>query len=743
MVIRSAIWHSTALLRRLVDRAPFLSRFIRRALKVLEWIVNLELHDKLSVALAARLRRHAEQRELAKMTLPPLVFDERRCFSPAAELIDRNGPWPSDRPLVSVVITSFNYGRFLVEAVDAVLAQTFRDLEVIVVEGGSTDQDSRSVAAGLSRPRTRVVFQPEPHQAGANRNFGISNARGKYICCLDADDLLKPTYIEKAVFLLESHGYDVVSCATQQFGEETGRVSLLSDPVLADMLEGNHVITCAVFLRDFWIRAGGYRDTDRAVTGHVHEDWLFWAHLSALGARIHNMSEDYLFLYRRHGPSLSSDPQLHRVSVQGALIRKILAGLVDPAALRNSRLAAAADRRPDDPPVNVIRSSLHDLEQPSLLLVLPLIIIGGAERLLSAVVAHLVRQGWRVTIMTTIDPEGSRGDATEWFEAATSEIFHLPRFLARERWSGFVDYVVSSRRVDVMWIVGSAFAYELLPQLRTRRPHLRVADLLFNTVRHTRNNRKHAALIDVTFVENREVEGYLLNAGETPDRIMRCSSGVDLGELRPGVPDPGVVERLGVGAEELIVGYSGRWSQEKDPLAFIEIARKAAGLPIRFVMTGAGPLQPRIEKALAKAMLGPRFHLAGAVADVTPWIRSYDALVLPSRLDGRPVVVLEALALGVPVIASAVGGLPDLIQDGIQGFLCRPGAVDEFVDRLRTLSSDRELLGRMKAAAREFALRHLDQQDMLGRYERRLRELVVDSRELPHDQRQLSRASRH
>jgi glycosyltransferase involved in cell wall biosynthesis len=107
-----------------------------------------------------------------------------------------------------------------------------------------------------------------------------------------------------------------------------------------------------------------------------------------------------------------------------------------------------------------------------------------------------------------------------------------------------------------------------------------------------------------------------------------------------------------------------------------------------------------------------------------PYLRSYDFLILPSRLDGRPVVVLEALALGVPVIASRVGALPELIGDGVNGFLCDAGDIEGFVASLVGLAQDRSCLARMKAASRLYAERHLDERIMIARYEGRLRGLI-------------------
>ena len=122
--------------------------------------------------------------------------------------------WPSqltqDQPLVSVIIHCFNYGNYIIDAVESILAQTLKNVEIIVVEGGSTDVATVETVRGILRPRTTVLFREGRHLVGDNRNYGIAKAKGRYICCLDADDTLDPTYLEKAVFHLETYGYDIV-----------------------------------------------------------------------------------------------------------------------------------------------------------------------------------------------------------------------------------------------------------------------------------------------------------------------------------------------------------------------------------------------------------------------------------------------------------------------------------------------------------------------------------------------------
>jgi glycosyltransferase involved in cell wall biosynthesis/SAM-dependent methyltransferase len=649
---------------------------------------------------------------------PPLCVGERDA-------------WP-DRPLVSVVIPSFNYGRFIAQAVDSVLAQTFQDLEVIVVEGGSSDPESRRVVAQLERPRTRVLLQSERHRAGANRNLGISQARGKYICCLDADDLLRATYIEKAVFLLERHGYDVVSCGLELFGDRSEIVHTLERPDLETLLRENQVLTCAVFRRELWERSGGFRDVTVTENGHVHEDWAFWVRLGAMGARFINMARDPLLLYRFHRSSLSQGKDVLPMDRQRELIRKMNEDLINVSALAESRRRANVRSGTPSVPLPEVRidrpAEQSVARQPTLLLAMPFLILGGAERLLSGVVAHLVASGWRVVIVTSVETAPDLGDTTSWFEAHTKEIFHLPRFLPRDYWDDFLRHLVASRRIDILWIVGSAHAYDCLRKLRAEFIHLKVVDLLFNTVGHTANNRRRRDLIDLILVENQEVSRWLLERGEAPSRIQLIESGVDTVSLRPTVRSVELMRQIRASAEDFLVGFAGRWSEEKDPLGFVEIASRVdPSLPVRFIMSGAGNLRPEIERAIAEAQLPEdRFWLLGKLPDIIPMLASLDILVVPSRLDGRPQVVLEALALGVPVVASCIGALPDLIQDGETGWLCEPGNIEEFKSRILDALASRSGLADMRFKARAFAEARLDARPMFLKYQQALTALLPE-----------------
>jgi GT2 family glycosyltransferase len=202
-------------------------------------------------------------------------------------------------PVVSVLVTCYNLGQYLDEAIDSVMAQTFQDFEILIVDDGSTDPSTVRLLAEYRRPRTRVFGIDNRGLPGA-RNEAARHATGRYLCALDADDLLHHQWFEKAIRVLEDdRSLTFVSHWLRAFGAETWDWT----PERCDvesLLTRNTVNGAALVRREAFESIGGY---DESMT-HGCEDWDLWLTMVERGYR-GTIIPEVLFFYRRRLESMS------------------------------------------------------------------------------------------------------------------------------------------------------------------------------------------------------------------------------------------------------------------------------------------------------------------------------------------------------------------------------------------------------------------------------------------------------
>lgn len=217
---------------------------------------------------------------------------------------------------VSVVVPAFNAADTLCDTVRSALGQTHRNLEVIIVDDGSTDQ-TRVIASCLAEgdPRVRYVHKENGGVASA-RNRGIAEARGEFVATLDADDLWYPTKLERQLDRFEQSGPDTAlvyawCCWIDEFGNVfgCGQPTRLEGSIFSEMCVGNVIISGsnALVRRQALIAAGGFDETLRARKAQGCEDWKVYLHI----AERHEiaMVPEYLVGYRVVPGSMSDDLQ--------------------------------------------------------------------------------------------------------------------------------------------------------------------------------------------------------------------------------------------------------------------------------------------------------------------------------------------------------------------------------------------------------------------------------------------------
>ena len=183
---------------------------------------------------------------------------------------------------------------------------------------------------------------------------------------------------------------------------------------------------------------------------------------------------------------------------------------------------------------------------------------------------------------------------------------------------------------------------------------------------------------------------------------------------------------LGISLEARVIGWVGRLSHEKGPDVFLEAMALLPDLEVQACVLGEGALRAGLEAEAARRGLASRVRWLGAVPNAAAHLPAFDALVLSSRTEGTPMVLLEAMAAGIPIVATGVGGVPDVITSE-HAWLVPPEAPDRLAAAIRECLTDHQLASRRTAAARKHLESDYAVEPWLDRYEALYRRLAASS----------------
>lgn len=217
-------------------------------------------------------------------------------------------------PLVSVIMPMYNAAPYVGEALTSVLQSTYRPIEVVVVDDGSSD-DSLSIAQAFAaeHPEVRVLHQANAGVSAA-RNHAIREAKGEWILPVDADDKIAPTYIEHAVAAIRDD-VRIIGCRAEFFGARQGEWKLpaFSRELLA---RKNMIHACCLFRKADWQQVGGYCEEEI-----YREDWDFWLSLMEQGGEYVQLDEVGLY-YRVQEGTRRSKAKQQKLAIVDAMNRR-------------------------------------------------------------------------------------------------------------------------------------------------------------------------------------------------------------------------------------------------------------------------------------------------------------------------------------------------------------------------------------------------------------------------------------
>jgi sugar transferase (PEP-CTERM/EpsH1 system associated) len=237
--------------------------------------------------------------------------------------------------------------------------------------------------------------------------------------------------------------------------------------------------------------------------------------------------------------------------------------------------------------------------------------------------------------------------------------------------------------------------------------------------------RLHAPLVHRYIAVSKHIERYLVErVGIAPGRITQIYNGVDTVRFAPPNDKPlHLLPRGFATRDSIIVGSVGRLQPVKDQAtlirAFDGLTRgdEALRARLRLVVFGDGPLGGELRSLVQSLGLNSIAWLPGAVTNVHELMRTLDVFVLPSLSEGISNTILEAMATGLPVLATAVGGNTELVGDSVTGRLFPAGGVSRLTELLRDYVDDADLRRRHALAARERAVHGFGLDKMVARYQ--------------------------
>jgi len=329
--------------------------------------------------------------------------------------------------------------------------------------------------------------------------------------------------------------------------------------------------------------------------------------------------------------------------------------------------------------VGKIRHILHPVDSvlpvapepsplPTVLVVMPFLAVGGAERVHLDVMWRL-KDHFRFIIVTVEPFDSSLGTTADAFRRVTPYVYTIPDYLAMPLNFSMMTYLIERFQPRTLYIAnGTTWIYDALCELRAHFPRLRMVNQVYDHQAGWINRYEPAlvACLDAHIAVNRRICDAYIARGVDPKRVFQIYNGVDHIEFDPAryseAQRQQIAAKLGLPEGRRVVTFIGRLHPQKRPMDFVELARRFSSDPsIIFLMVGDGPLSSVVDAEIQRIRLNNlvRHSFYRPSSDI---FAVSDVVVIPSEYEGMPMVLLEAQAMGKPVVATDVGNNREVLE---------------------------------------------------------------------------------
>lgn len=348
--------------------------------------------------------------------------------------------------------------------------------------------------------------------------------------------------------------------------------------------------------------------------------------------------------------------------------------------------------------------------------------VGGAEKTLYTLATLLDPKRHQVAGVVSVKPEGpyARKLMLQGLHVETLNLLRSPRPGDAAR----LAEIITRLRPDVV----HAVMYQAIQLCRLAKPKVPFPFALVSSPRvHYRTRSVWTLLIDRALKNRDDLliaecdasrEFLVRRLGYAPAKVLTIRNGVDLA----GWPVSKVDRQkrrmeLRLGSGDLLVGAVGRLDKQKGFATLIEAMSRLKKTDLRCVIIGEGPERARLEALIRKHELETRVWLYGERTDIAGWLSAFDVSCLPSLWEGLPNTLLEAMALGLPVVASGVDGVPEVVENGKTGVLVPPASPAALAKALKDLADHPERRAALGAAAHAAVMEKFTVRRMMDEYQ--------------------------
>jgi len=232
-------------------------------------------------------------------------------------------------------------------------------------------------------------------------------------------------------------------------------------------------------------------------------------------------------------------------------------------------------------------------------------------------------------------------------------------------------------------------------------------------------------LVDAEVCVSNGVRDFLRAGGFPPEKLLVIPNGVDV--ARFAGRDPAYKERLGLKPDTPLVTTLGRLHEQKGMTYFLRAAAsiRRSRPDCHFLLVGRGPLEAQLRAEASQFQIQSHVHFLGFCEDVPAVLKATDVFVLASLWEGMPNALLEAMATGLPVVATRVEGTVDIVEDGKTGVLVMPRDVPALVSSILRLLEDPARATQLGQAAQDHVRAHFPLEAMVGRHEQLYADLLA------------------